>query len=176
MLEALGGFADANASHPAPPPAAKEQIDVDAVAFTSRVDRQGMGWRKILGLGRGEGAIVVQPFTRAAFSLADARARAPRIDYRVIAAAGAWQLRMDMLPVFPIRDGRGLRIGVSVDGGPLREVAIETIVGSPAWGRAVLDNKLSAELEISLAGAGEHRISLFLLEPGVVIDGLSFSR
>ena len=142
-------------------------ISIPAGRSASVRDAGGAGWKAIPGLG--EGAIAILPTTAPSVAIDDALASAPRIDYRITAAAGPLKLRVRLIPAHPIA-GSALRFGFGMDGAKPQLAALEFKDGGAEWAQGVLDSSRSVAVSLDVAAAGPHTLQIYGIEPGVVID------
>ncbi|WP_241215056.1 glycosyl hydrolase 115 family protein [Sphingomonas sp. S-NIH.Pt15_0812] len=142
---------------------------VEATAMWRSVAAHGLGWRAIPHLGRSRGALVALPQGRPATTPADGI----RADYAMtLARPGDATLRLTMVPTLDVRGGAGGRIGVSVDGGPVRTLTMKLVVDAPDWTRAVTDNAFPLEARIGRLAAGPHAVSLWRIDDNMVVQRL----
>jgi hypothetical protein len=80
------------------------------------------------------------------------------------------ELKVVALPTKPLRPGLGVRIAVSLDGGPLRVFDYATIGRSDQWRENVLSNTAVRSLQFKLLAPGAHELRIHALDPGVVLD------
>jgi hypothetical protein len=145
-------------------------VSIDAGHFSGRADgAAGAGWRAVPGLGRTGSAVTVLPSTAAISPDA-----APSVSYRVhVATGGPATLHVRLLPTHPLVSGRGLRLGVAIDDGPVLPMAVTGGFDpkSSAWNRRVLAN--AAEVSVKLPDPmvpGWHTLRLVGVDSGVVVD------
>jgi hypothetical protein len=143
----------------------------EAIRFTRAVAGRGAGrgiaWRAIPRLGRGEGAIVALPQGRPATTAADAI----RVEYDLsLARAGATTVRLTMVPAIDTRGAGGIRIGVSVDDGPVRSVVMDLKPDAPDWTRAVKDNAAILYAPVGRLAAGRHTVKLWRIDDNAVVQ------
>jgi hypothetical protein len=147
-------------------------IPTDALA-TSSPAATGAAWTAIPGLGRSGRALTVLPFTAPHRTLAET-ADAPRVDYAVdLPTTGVFALRLHLLPTHALAGG-ALRLAVALDDQPPQLVELPRADGGPEWSQAVLANERIAEATLSSSTSGRHTLHLWGLEPGVVLDRLTF--
>ncbi|MBB4619797.1 glycosyl hydrolase 115 family protein [Sphingomonas abaci] len=154
---------------PRPGPAPGEDGTVDAADLGRSVAAKGLAWRVIPNLGRSRGALVALPQGRPATTPADGI----RADYAMtLAQAGDATLRLTMIPTLDVRGEAGGRIGVSVDGGPVRTLTMNLVVDGSDWTRAVKDNGFSLEARLGPLTAGAHRVSLWRIDDNMPVQAL----
>jgi hypothetical protein len=80
------------------------------------------------------------------------------------------ELRVVALPAHPLSSAHGLRLGVQVDDGAIRVLEFETHGRSDEWKRNVLSNSAVRSIALPRLAAGAHRIRLYALDPGFLLD------
>jgi hypothetical protein len=162
------------------PAAPRGVIAIEAPAFSRAHDGAGLRWTAIPDLGRTEGAVLALPQGRAATAPADG----VRLDYDVsVETAGPATLTLYLAPTLDTDGGDGVRIGVSLDDGPVRTltVALEPTGGgtdAPAkrrWAEAVCDNAVRLTADMGQIAAGKHVIKIWRLDDNVVLEKLVLS-
>ncbi len=161
----------------APPVPAAEPptIRIEAEHFSSARDAGAAGWRKIAGLGKGEGSVSVFPTTAPQLGIDAALTSAPRVDYRFEAPAGKVMLRFHLVPTHAISGG-ALRLAIGMDGSPPVLVEMEVKDGGPDWAQGVLDGGRTVSTDLLLAASGNHTLQVYGIDPGVVIDRIEIIR
>ena len=149
-------------------------IVIDAPDY-SRVDPAGAGagaWKVIENLGHWKGAITLFPQTGASY----APSKGPGIEYDIaLGAAGEISIAVYASPSLDVLNRGGLRYAVSVDDG--KPVVGDLMVGDiNQWGRAVADNIRIAVTKHRITRAGQHKIRIWGIDPGVVIQRLVVTR
>jgi hypothetical protein len=96
---------------------------------------------------------------------------APPLDYRFVTSSALdARVRIVVLPTHPLSPSVGLRLGVSLDGGPLQLLDFATEGRSDAWREAVLSNSARRSIDVHRLAAGTHDLRLYALDPGLVLD------
>ncbi|MDC7684542.1 glycosyl hydrolase 115 family protein [Asticcacaulis sp. BYS171W] len=146
-------------------------ITLPAVGFTHPLwqSSEPLEWEVVPGLGT-QGAAL-----RARLDLPSAReepsARPITYSFATTAKADA-VLRVIGLPVHPLTSANGLRLGVRIDGGPLQVLDFETFGRSEEWKQNVLSNSAVRTVTLSQLPAGQHRIEVYAMDPGFLLDRL----
>jgi hypothetical protein len=161
------GAAAAPASSPTAPTG--HYAVAEAGAFVRARGRADLGWRVIPHLGRTDGAIISYPQGRPATTTADG----VRADYAMtLKQAGDATLRLYMVPALDTNGGKGLRIGVSIDGAPVQILTMNLKVDGPEWTRAVKDNAFPLEAKFPSLAAGTHRIAIWRIDDNMAVQRL----
>ncbi|SEN69199.1 Glycosyl hydrolase family 115 [Sphingomonas gellani] len=155
-------------------------IAIDATAFSRKRDAKGLAWTPIANLGRTGGALVALPQGRPATTATDA----VRVDYDIaVQVPGAARLGVYLVPTLDTTAHGAMRIGVSVDGGPMQVLAfdLEATGGDQdaptkaRWAEAVSNNAIHLEAELGQLARGRHVLTLWRLDDNVVPQKLVVS-
>ena len=142
---------------------------VEAVDFTRANDAAGLRWTAIPHLGRTGGAVAPLPQGRPSTRVGDN----VRLDYELdLPSGGAATARLYMVPAIDTRASGGIRVGVSVDGGPVKVVRMDLQVDRPDWTRAVKDNGFPLDATLGPLAAGRHRVTLWRIDDGAWLQKL----
>jgi hypothetical protein len=74
------------------------------------------------------------------------------------------------LPTFPITSENGVRLAVSIDGGPLKVLDFFAPEFSDAWREHVLTNEAVEKVPDLHLVPGAHTLTIYALDPGVALD------
>jgi hypothetical protein len=85
-------------------------------------------------------------------------------------SAGGATLRFVAVPVHALTSEHGLRIAVQLDDGPLQTFDYTTVGRSDEWKQNVLSNMAVRSASFEHLAPGEHRLRVYALDPGVVLD------
>ena len=150
-------------------------IEADRIVsiYATHADALGDGWELLDGLGH-TGASLRSRLDLASIDPANEAAvrRAPSATYRfaTTTADDRAELRAIALPTFPITTGNGVRIAVSIDGGPPRLLDFFAPEFSQAWRQHVLTNEAIERLPDLRLVPGAHTLTVYALDPGVILD------
>lgn len=145
-------------------------IVLEPAACTSHPSPTGAAWTRIPGLGRTGEAVTVLPATAAAIDLAAAQASAARLEHTVtFPTSGEFTLQAYLLPTHPVA-GTALRFAVALDDAAPQLVSLEIGDGGSEWAQAVLNATRIATTRLVVPQAGEHTLTVYGLEAGVVLD------
>jgi len=148
---------------------------IEAVHYSRAVDGQGLRWQAIPHLGQGEGAMLALPQGRAATTPADG----VRLEYDIVVERpGALAIDLVLVPTLDTTGGSTLRIGVSLDQGPV-QVLSDSLVPAPNaslsqaqrdWSQAVIENQRVLHAVLPAVAAGRHTLKLWRLDDNVVLQ------
>ncbi|WP_343525891.1 glycosyl hydrolase 115 family protein [Sphingomonas sp.] len=162
----------ATVAHPLPLPPASARAPIRLAADSGKaVDGAGVRWQRVPGF-TAEGAAMIATPTIAA-PIERPGGNSPHLDYDVrIARTGALKIGVVAAPGLDVRgDGRH-RIALSIDGGA--PVTLNLMAGEDAaqWDRSVIENRRVATMMLPSVAAGRHRLTLWLVDPEVVVEGI----
>lgn len=155
-------------------------IAIEATAFSRARGGRGLHWQRIPNLSRTDGAVLALPQGRSATSPADAVC----LEYDVtVGKAGPATLTLDLAPTLDTMRAGGLRIGVSIDNGPVQMLKIDMeptggasdIPASKRWTQAVCDNVSRLSAAMGRLAAGHHVVKLWRIDDNVVPQKLVLS-
>lgn len=134
-----------------------------------------LAWHEIPGLGESSAAMIALPQGRAATDPDEA----PRLEYDfVVPATTDAQIRLHLLPTLDTIGRGGVRIGVSVDGGAVRELVMDLeptggaadTPGKRAWYDAVIQNRVVLTARTGRLLPGDHTIKVWRIDDNVILD------
>jgi len=166
--------ADLASAQPSPEPAREAEI-VQAIP-TALFKGEGGGrfeWTRVPYLGRWGEVQIALPQGRPPTTPADG----VYLEYPLrLAEAGDYEIALQLVPTLDTIGDSGLRIGLSLDGGPVRELVarLEPTNGEAntppraAWVQAVIENEVELTARFPGLSAGEHRLRLYRIDDNVV--------
>ncbi len=162
--------AAARSVKPAAKPDAGRYISIEATDFTRTVDGAGLAWRAIPNLGRTRGAVIALPQGKPPTAITDN----VRVEYAVtLKEASDASLLLYLVPSLNVQGKKGgLRLGVSIDDGPVNEVRFDLIPDRPDWGNAVRNNAHVIRLPMGRLSPGNRTIKIWRLDDNVVLQKL----
>lgn len=150
----------------------------NAITFDEKTGSENAQWTPVLGLGRSNAAMMLQPQT-VDVPWASKPSSAPSLMYgfqlEKPASADAF---VDFLPTFRLVPGMKLRVAVQVDDGQVQLVEVPGSDGSEdELGSirkfAVSDNLVRLRISLPALSAGKHTFKIQAVDPGVLIDRIS---
>jgi hypothetical protein len=126
-------------------------------------------WEIIDGLGS-QGKVVRSKLDLPSLDPREAAKAAPLVYRFTSSSTVGGEAKIVLLPTKPLHPGLGVRIAVSLDGGPLHELDYATVGRSDEWRENVLSNTAVRTLAIKLLEPGAHVLKIHALDPGVVLD------
>jgi len=154
---------------------------IEAAKFTKAHSAKGLDWRVIPHLGRGIGAVTAFPQGRPPTSREDA----VYLEYNMnLEKAGDAAVQLHLLPTLNTSGGVDVRIGVSLDDGPMQTLAMR-LTPSPdpgktpeqkAWENAVIDNLHVLEAKFAGITTGKHTIKVWRIDDNALLTRLVVSQ
>jgi len=149
-------------------------VQIDASKFERAVGGRGLAWTVLSDLGRGD-AVVALPQGRPSTEAADG----VRLEYGVsVPRDGAVRVMLRLAPTLDTSGGEGVRIGVSIDDGPLQVMTANLIPtpgpastpGQIAWEAAVKTHAHTVEAGFPALAAGRHLVKVWRLDDNAVLE------
>ncbi len=141
----------------------------------------GLEWTLVPDLGDSGVSLVALPQGRAATTPRDG----VRVDYTVaLNESGDWRVILDLAPTLEPSGEDDIRVGVSLDDGPVQVLTSRLIPTAGAvtlpeqadWTEAVIRNSHQLETTFSQVDEGEHTVTLWRLDDNAVIQGITLDR
>ena len=141
-------------------------VSMEAEHFTRKHARGGAAWEVIKGLGRSGDSVTVLPPTAASLTEpAEIAANSPSLEYDLyLFHSGDARLDLDCLPTKPVALKQGVSLAISMDG-----AAPQILTGK---GGDVLSNLRRLTTTVRIASPGQHTLTVWMVDPGVVLDKL----
>ncbi|GAB4524413.1 MAG: hypothetical protein Kow00133_12660 [Amphiplicatus sp.] len=152
-----------------------EIVAIEASAFDRNVAASGLEWTPIPHLGQSKAALVALPQGRSA----TAPAAAPRVEYDVsLPDNQGVDVRLILAPTLDTIGKEGVRIGVSLDDGPVETLVMDlepTAGGAETaaqrnWYEAVINNRVVLSAKFDAVRAGTHTVKVWRLDDNVVLE------
>ncbi len=141
-------------------------ITIEAHHTTGRTKQSAIQWETLRGYGKTDSAVTPLPTQFLPFR----PGKGPKLEYRVMVfTTGAAQVVVSTSPSLAFHPGHGLRLGVSLDDGPIQLVDTSTSYLSHAWEISVINSENRVSVPVQLT-AGPHRLQLWAIDPGVVVQ------
>jgi hypothetical protein len=152
----------------------------DAASFDAQTASGPARWRVITGLGPSARALALQPASLES-SWKEGDKSAPAVEYKFHSTSGGGEALIDFLPTFRIYPGMQLRVSVRVDDQPASIIEVPGSNGKedengPNRNQGIRNNYVRAQVPMSSLSAGNHILRIQALDPGVVIDKVSFPQ
>ncbi|MFO1390389.1 glycosyl hydrolase 115 family protein [Cellvibrio sp.] len=154
-----------------------QPIAIEAPNFSRAVNGADLTWKVIPNLGRTLGAVTAFPQGRKPTTQQDA----VRLEYDVnVKTAGDLSLQLFLVPTLDTTGRGSLRVGVSIDDGPMQTLVDKLLPAPNAttlqeqfnWNRAVENNARILETAFIGVSAGKHTIKVWRLDDNLVIQKL----
>lgn len=143
---------------------------ISATAWTQKQNSTAAAIETISGLGYTGTGVTSLPVTAPACNISD-YTKAAVVTYSITVPEGERTIQVRTLPTHRPHTGRGVRYAIAVDGGQPREVELETPTDNDIWKQNVLKGYAAGNTRHTLS-AGKHDISIYLLDPGVVLNDI----
>ena len=144
------------------------------VALPSASAKATAGWAVVAGLGS-YGASLRSDLAQASVDLHEASVRAP-LEYDFVShARSAARLKFVTVPAHALTSANGVRLAYSLDDGPVQLLDFETFGRSDEWKQNVLSNAAVRVREVRALAPGRHRLRVYALDPGVVLDRIEIA-
>ena len=136
-------------------------VAIEAPRYSRAINGSGLAWQVIPNLGRTLGAVTAFPQGRGPTTQHDS----VRLEYDVtVRRAGDLTVQLFLSPTLDTTGVGTLRIGVSVDDGPMQTLIDELLPAPTAttlqeqrdWTQAVEDNARMLQITLPAVGAGKH--------------------
>jgi hypothetical protein len=154
-------------------------VSIEAEHFTRRIDRTGLSWQVIQGLGRSGDAVAIFPTTAAVLDPSSVVDQAPVLEYNFsLFTNGSATVHYYLLPTHPLKSGGGLRFAVAFDDQPPEVVTVGAgvEVSSPAWSQNVLNATITGSSTFQFTRIGSHVLKIYMIDPRVVLDKIVIDR
>lgn len=174
-VKRVPGQASGNASVPSS--VAFNGIALEAPDYTRAVNGKGLAWTAIAHLGRTKGGVLVLPQGAPSTTEADN----VHLEYDVtLAKGGDVPVLLYMVPTIDTKASGGIRIGVSLDDGPMQILAYNLIPtpgeaatsDQAAWIKAVENNIHILSAKFPGTEAGKHTLKIWRLSDNAVLEKL----
>jgi hypothetical protein len=155
-------------------------VALEATAFSRARNAAGLRWTPIANLGRTEGAVLALPQGRPATSPSDGVC----LEYDVtVEKAGAAILALHLAPTLDASGGRGVRVGVSIDNGPVQMLRAELEATGGAqntpptkrWAEAVRDNVVRLTADLGNVSEGRHVVKIWRIDDNMALQKVVLS-
>lgn len=147
-------------------------VVINAANYSSKNGSNKLRWEKVEDLGH-TGSVMesgpIHMLTEVSEAIGDTN---PTLHYDFYTYNETDQSRViiNALPTHPLTDQYKLRIGISLDDGPVQIVDFKTEGRSEEWKQNVLRNKASKEVGIGTLASGKHTLKIYMIDPGVLLD------
>ncbi len=139
-------------------------VAMEAEHYAEKVDKAPAAWHVLEGLGRtGDSVTVLPPTIPSVVSVEDILSQSPVLEYDLYTfTEGEASVQFNCIPSNAINADYSVRLAVSVDDG-------DPIMASRT-SRNVIDNLMTLKAKLDMPKEGQHRLKVWMVDPGVVID------
>jgi hypothetical protein len=165
----------------AEPSTESETLELAAAAYQRAFNGRGLEWTVIDNLGQSPGgAVIAMPQGQAPTSVEDG----VRLEYAVnTRSRGALRVGLALIPTLDTIGAGGIKIGVSIDGGPVKAIVsdLEPTAGATrtpaqrAWSKAVIENRHVVVAEFDDISAGGHTLQIWRQDDNVVLETIELA-
>ncbi len=176
LTVSAGLFGRIQVDVPVAPAGSASFVSLPATDISGNVAGEGMAWKVIPNLGREDSSIALFPRTHPAL---EPREGGARLDYTVsLGGTGPLVVDVGLAPTLDFSGQGGMEFAVSLDGGaPVRVNANGGMVpDTDDWEVAVSSYSRTRTVEFPDVAAGEHVVSLWEIDPGLVYQSLVVRR
>src|SRR5271163_105188 len=143
-------------------------VSMEAEHFTSTSANGATHWERLPGFGETLGAMEVFPVLSPSTPVGQHGAS---LDYRMyLFNSGDRTLELVTAPTMNFAPGRGLRLAVSLDDGPLQIIDTLTHNTEKDWSQIVSDGVRKINLTLPAVTAGDHTLHLWSIDPALVVE------
>jgi hypothetical protein len=160
-----------------PTSAAFNGVSIEATDYSRAMNGKGLTWTTIAHLGRTKGSVLALPQGAPPTTEADNI----HLEYDVTLAKGEEvPVQLYMAPTIDTKAAGGIKIGVSLDDGPMQTLAYNLIptpgragsLDQAAWIKAVENNVHILSAKLPKVGAGKHTLKIWRLSDNAVLEKL----
>lgn len=155
-------------------------VTLPAAKFDRALGGRGLSWQVLPHLGQGD-AVVALPQGRPSTAPGDN----VRLEYGVtLTSAGPVRVSLRLSPTLDTKGGQGIRIGVSLDDGPV-QIITSNLIPTPgaahspeqaAWIEAVKNNAHHVEAAFPATTVGRHVVKIWRIDDNAVLEKLTVSQ
>jgi hypothetical protein len=141
--------------------------------YATHADSRSAGWEVVDGLGH-TGADLRTTLDMKSVDASDPSAilSAPSATYRFATTTTDDKATLNViaLPTFPITSEDGVRLAVSIDGGPPKVLDFYAPEFSDAWREHAMTNEAIEKVPDLQLAPGAHTLTIYALDPGLTLD------
>ncbi|HKU91524.1 MAG TPA: glycosyl hydrolase 115 family protein [Steroidobacteraceae bacterium] len=152
-------------------------VTIEAAKFSKANDAAGLTWKVIPNLGGSMGAVTAFPQGRPVTSQSDG----VFLEYPLgVETPGDTTIAVHLLPTLETTGGVDVRIGVSMDDGPVQTLSMRltpspgppTLQEQRNWEKAVINNDFVLEAKFPALAAGKHVIKVWRVDDNALVSRL----
>jgi len=143
-------------------------IAINAASFATETGSNGYHWRTIKGLGRSSDTISVFPKSYLSF---EPEQKHPQVAYPVtFFSSGEFETELQVLPTLNYFPDKPVRLGISVNNGPIKVLDLNLNTKMREWDKAVSEGIFKIKTKLNIEHAGQHTIRLHALDLSVGVE------
>ncbi|SDH24044.1 Glycosyl hydrolase family 115 [Dyadobacter soli] len=152
--------------------ASDKYISINAAGYTALKNTPERNWNVVDALAGNGHALQALPFNTSADKLDTTNVTAnPSVEYDFYTFSDTPAgITVSTLPTYPLNKDFEMRYAVKVDDGPVKIFNFKTIGRSNEWKQNVLANSAKRTLKIPSLPAGKHKLTVYMIDPGVVLQ------
>jgi hypothetical protein len=141
-------------------------ISIEADQFTGSSNHSNSQWCRIPGIGRTGAGMTIMPVTSTAKEPVHAN---PYLEYTIYCTdTGLVKVMAYCSPTLPFNESDGLRYAVAIDDETPQVMNLHANENERTWGQSVSNNIRIITSHHRLRNAGQHKLKIYALDPGVV--------
>jgi hypothetical protein len=149
-------------------------IAIEAEHYSAKKNGGTADWRLLPDYGRTQSAVSTFPVT--ANPRKAGQADSPVLEYLInLPEAGEFDVAAYLAPSLNFRNNSSLSYAVSIDEEQPQMVNINADGSEKAWNNRVADNINIQTTRHRIAAAGQHRLKIWMVDPGIVLERLVIS-
>ncbi|GAB3648390.1 glycosyl hydrolase 115 family protein [Echinicola sediminis] len=145
-------------------------VIVYAENYSQKINQKGQNWSLVDHLGHSGASLQAFPLQSASQTEDISKNAHIQYDFHLSKDLDEAEITFSALPTHPVSSQNRLRIGVSINEGPVEVLDFKTQGRSEEWKLNVLSNMAHKKLQGQSLQKGKNTIKVFWMDPGVVLD------
>ena len=147
-------------------------VSMEAENYSDIFAKDNVSWSRISTLGCSGDTMTILPTTAPSITeLSDIIANSPSLVYDMyLWDTGSTDITVLCLPTHAATTERGLRYAIAIDGNQPQIIEFDTAEWSSQWSLNVLQGAAITKSTHNIAEPGEHKLTIWMVDPGVVLD------
>lgn len=127
------------------------------------------------GLGLDGNGITRYPFKGASYKKEDLD-RAPYVEYDVMIESGKFNMSLKCLPTYAIHKGRGLVMGISVNGSVVQFKNVNHARKDLKWKTNIMRGYSEAQISFEIKESGKSTVRIYFMDTGLVLNRIDIDK